>query len=100
MPPAIEHEPDFAVRAQVFSDRLKYYVDREQLTQRELIELTGLSRGTIQLLLNNRGSHKDADGTYKPPNPTLDVIWRLANALKVEVADLVDPERPLVPAEA
>jgi transcriptional regulator with XRE-family HTH domain len=98
--PAIEHQPDFAVRAQVFSDRLRHYVERAGLTQRELIELTGLSRGTIQLLLNNRGSHKDADGTYKPPNPTLDVIWRLAGALRIDVADLIDPNRPLADASA
>jgi transcriptional regulator with XRE-family HTH domain len=93
--PALEHEPDFGERAKQFGEKVRRRVDELGLTQRELIEKTALSRGYIQLLLNNRGSHKDEDGSYKPPNPTLDVIWRLAGALDVDVAYLVDPQRPV-----
>ena len=93
--PAAEHLPDFPERARLFSDKVRRRVEELDLTQRELIEATGLSRGYIQLLLNSRGSHKDEKGNYKSPNPTLDVIWRLASALKVDVAYLVDPEQPV-----
>lgn len=91
--PALEHEPDFAQRAKQFGEKVRRRVDELGLTQLELIEKTALSRGYIQLLLNSRGSHRGEDGAYKPPNPTLDVIWRLAGALDVDVAYLVDPER-------
>lgn len=93
--PSVEHEPDFAERAKQFGEKVRRRTDELGLTQRELIEKTGLSRGYIQLLLNSRGSHRDKGGVYKPPNPTLDVIWRLADALGVDVAYLVDPSRLL-----
>lgn len=93
--PAAEHLPDFAERARLFGEKVRRRTDDLGLTQRELIERTGLSRGYIQLLLNQRGSHREDDGSYKPPNPTLDVIWRLADALDIDVAYLVDPDRPV-----
>ena len=93
--PAAEHQPDFAERAKTFGEKVRRRAEELELTQRELIEKTGLSRGYIQLLLNNRGSHKDPEGRYKPLNPTLDVVWRLADALEVEIAYLADPERPV-----
>ncbi len=93
--PAAEHQPDFAERAKTFGEKVRRRTEELELTQRELIERTGLSRGYIQLLLNNRGSHKGEDGQYKPLNPTLDVVWRLADALDVEIAYLADPDRPV-----
>lgn len=65
------------------------------LSERKLAERASVSRGYISLLLKDRGSHKDAEGAYKLPNPTLDVIWRLADALEVDVAYLVDNSRPV-----
>ena len=59
------------------------------------MDRTGLSRGYIQLLLNTRGSHKDDAGEYRLPNPTLDVIWVLAQALDTDITYLVDPDRPI-----
>lgn len=92
--PAAEHLPDFAERAKLFATKVRHRHDKLGLTERQLIEHTALSRGYIQLLLNNRGGHKDPrTGAYRPPNPTLDVIWRLAEALEVDVAYLVDPDR-------
>lgn len=75
------------------SEKIRRRVNDLDLTQRDLMERTGLSRGYIQLLLNGRGSFKDSEGNYKSPNPTLDVLWRLASALEVDVAYLADPER-------
>lgn len=91
--PAADHQPDFAKRARLFGDKVRHRRYELGLTERELVEKTGLSRGYIQLLLNNRGGHKDPEtGTYKPVNPTLDVIWRLADALQVEASYLVDDD--------
>jgi transcriptional regulator with XRE-family HTH domain len=92
--PAADHQPEFAERAKLFGEKVRQRRNELGLTERELIELTGLSRGYIQLLLNNRGGHKDPKtGTYKPVNPTLDVIWRLADALQLDPSYLVDNER-------
>ena len=92
--PAADHQPEFAERAKLFGEQVRQRRNELGLTERELIELTGLSRGYIQLLLNNRGGHKDPKtGTYKPVNPTLDVIWRLADALQLDPSYLVDNER-------
>lgn len=91
--PAAEHPPDFAVRATLFAAKVRRAFDERGLTQRQLMDRTGLSEGYLKLLLNNRGGHKRPDGEYGPPNPTLDVIWRLAEALELDPAYLVDPER-------
>jgi transcriptional regulator with XRE-family HTH domain len=92
--PAADHLPEFAERSRRFGDKVRRRHDELGLTERELIERTGLSRGYIQLLLNNRGSHKDPEtGSYKPANPTLDVIWRLAEALELDAPYLVDNDR-------
>lgn len=92
--PAADHQPDFPERAKLFGDKVRRRRDELGLTERELIEKTGLSRGYIQLLMNNRGAHKDPKtGTYKPLNPTLDVIWRLADALDLDPSYLVDNTR-------
>jgi transcriptional regulator with XRE-family HTH domain len=93
--PAAEHEPDFAARAQLFAAKVRRGFEDSEMTQRQLIDATGLSRGYIQLLLNQRGSHKDEAGDYKPPNPTLDVVWRLADALELDLGYLVDPAEPV-----
>lgn len=92
--PAADHLADFAERAQLFGEKVRQRRNELRLTERDLIERTGLSRGYVQLLLNNRGGHKDpATGTYRPVNPTLDVIWRLAEALELDPSYLVDNSR-------
>lgn len=94
---ATDKAPDFANRAKLFGDKVRSRRAELGLSERRLAEETGLSRGYIALLLKDRGSHKDESGRYKPPNPSLDVIWRLADALHVEPAYLVDPSRPIEP---
>ncbi|MCL2542076.1 MAG: helix-turn-helix domain-containing protein [Nocardioidaceae bacterium] len=90
---ATEKAPDFAHRAKLFGDKVRSRRAELGLSERKLAEATGLSRGYVALLLKDRGSHKDGAGEYKPLNPTLDVIWRLAEALDVEPMYLVDPHR-------
>ena len=71
-----------------------------ELSERELARLTGLNRGYIHLLLHGRGSHKDADGNQRPANPSLEAIYRLADALEVDAGYLVDHGRGVVEPEA
>jgi transcriptional regulator with XRE-family HTH domain len=98
--PAHTPSPGSEERAALFSSKVRQRRHELKLTERDLIERTGLSRGYIQLLLNTRGSHKDpVTGTHKLPNPTLDVIWLLAQALEVNISYLVDPSRPVEPRE-
>jgi transcriptional regulator with XRE-family HTH domain len=92
--PAAEHLPEFAVRARLFGEKIRARHDELGLTERELIERTGLSRSYIQLLLNNRGTGKDRlTQEHGPVNPTLDVIWRLADALGLDPGYLLDSSR-------
>ena len=92
--PAHVSSPYFEARARLFGEKVRQRRHELGLTEMQLIERTGLSRGYIQLLLNSRGGHKDpATGEYRLPNPTLDVVWLLAEALEVEPAYLVDYNR-------
>lgn len=91
--PATDHAPDFAERAKLFGDKVRSRRAELGLSERKLAERASLSRGYVALLLKDRGSHKDDSGEYKLPNPTLDVIWRLAEALEVEPMYLVDSSR-------
>lgn len=91
--PATDHQPDFAEKAKLFGDKVRSLRAERGLSERKLAERASLSRGYISLLLKDRGSHKDPHGDYKLPNPTLDVIWRLAEALEVDPTYLVDSTR-------
>ncbi len=96
--PAAEHLPEFAVRARLFGEKIRARHDELGLTERQLIERTGLSRSYIQLLLNNRGTAKDrVTQQHGPVNPTLDVIWRLADALDLDPGYLLDSKRGVEP---
>jgi transcriptional regulator with XRE-family HTH domain len=95
--PATDHQPDFADRAKLFGDKVRSRRAELDLSERKLAERASISRTYVSLLLKDRGSHKDANGDYKLPNPTLDVIWRLAEALEVEPMYLVDYTRPVEP---
>ncbi len=66
---------------------------REQrgLTQERLAELSGISRNQIQNIERSRNNSTDPrTGRPGPGNARLDTIYRLADALEVEVAWLVD----------
>jgi len=93
--PAVEHEPDFADMASRFGEKLRHRAHDLNLTQRDIIDLTGISRSYIQSLWNGRGSNREPDGTFKPPNPTMDVIWRLSVALEVDKGYLTDTDREI-----
>jgi len=94
--PAHPHSDEFEERAKLFSAKVRNRVDELGMTQLDLVAGTGLSQGYLKLLLNGRGSHKDPKtGTYRAPNPTLDVIWKLADALDLEISYLADFNQPL-----
>jgi transcriptional regulator with XRE-family HTH domain len=88
--PAHPTSPAYPARAQAFSDQLKRLRDARGLTQEKLAERAGISRSRLQLLEWNRKDTRSKDG---PANPTLDVVWQLADALEVSLAELVDPKR-------
>lgn len=92
--PAHPHSPEFADHARRFSDKVRRRCGELGMSQRDLVSSTGLSPGYIKLLMNNRGSHADpVTGERKPPNPTLEVIWKLADALRIDAAYLMDRQR-------
>lgn len=93
--PAVEHEPDFAERASTFGEKVRLRASQLHLTQKDLIDQTGLSRSYVQLLWNGRGSHRRPDGTYQSPNPTMDIITRLSMVLQVDDGYLIDHRRPV-----
>lgn len=93
--PAHVHSADFAERADLFCAKVRQAFDDLGLTQLELVERTSLSQGYLKLLLNKRGSHRDKNGDYKPANPTLDVITKLAAGLELDIGYLVDSARPV-----
>lgn len=93
--PAHAHSAEFAERADLFCAKVRQAFDDLGLTQLELVERTSLSQGYLKLLLNKRGSHRDKDGNYKPANPTLDVITKLADGLELDIGYLVDSTRPV-----
>ena len=88
--PAVEHEPDFAERASMFGEKVRFRAHQLQLTQKDL---TGLSRSYVQLLWNGRGGHRRSDGTYQSPNPTMDILMRLSVVLRVDDGYLIDHQR-------
>ncbi|TYL55917.1 helix-turn-helix transcriptional regulator [Nocardioides sp. BGMRC 2183] len=80
--------PRYPDRAQAFSDRLKWLRNERGLSQTQVAELATISRTRYQQLEWNRKGPRDPDG---PANPTLDVLWQLADALDVTIGDLLDP---------
>lgn len=97
--PASAKNPDFAERSSAVAAKVRRRFDELGWTQQQLIERASISRTYVQALLNNRGSASPnrTDGSYKPFNPTLDVIWKLAEALDLDPAYLVDSRRPIEP---
>lgn len=62
------------------------------LTQEQLAERTGISRNQIQNIENNRNNSKDPRTGYPGPgNARLDTVFRLAEALKLDVTELISP---------
>lgn len=95
--PASAKNPDFAERSSVLAAKVRQRFYELGWTQQQLIDRTGISRTYVQAILNNRGSTSPDrdDGAYKPFNPTLDIIWKLADALDLDPAYLVDTTRPV-----
>lgn len=63
-----------------------------KMTQEELAEKAGISRNQVQNIEKNRNNSKDPKtGRPGPANAKLDTVFRLAEALQVEVVDLINP---------
>lgn len=75
---------------------------REQLrlTQEDLAELSGVSRNQIQNIEHSRNNSRDPrTSQLGRGNPRLDTVFALADALQVEVGELIDPTRGLSSAD-
>lgn len=60
------------------------------LTQEQLAERTGISRNQIQNIERNRNNQKDPKtGLPGPANARLDTVFLLAQALELDVTDLL-----------
>lgn len=63
------------------------------LTQEQLAERTGISRNQIQNIEKNRNNQKHPQtGLPGPANARLDTVFLLADALDLEVVDLLGPD--------
>lgn len=87
------HHPEFEVRAALLGKKIRHRRDEVKLTELDLMERTGLSRTYLQRLMNGRESRDPETGEYSLPNPSIDLIWTLADALVVHSNYLTDPGR-------
>ena len=91
---------DFAEAVALLGAKVAAVRELRGLTQTELANSVGMQRKSVQNIEYGRASMKGADGTYGPGNPKLDTVFQLAGALRVDLAYLVDPSRPVHPIPA
>lgn len=84
--PARPISAEYPARAREFSDRLKRLRVERGYSQEQLAHRAGISRTRLQLLEWNR---RDTRSKAGPANPTLDLVWQLADALEVSISDLL-----------
>lgn len=101
--PSRHRERPFPEAAELLGRKVAATRELRGLTQERLAELTGISRNQIQNIERSRNNTTDpTTGRPGPGNARLDTIYRLADALEVDVAWLVDrrdgrltpPDRP------
>lgn len=78
----------------VLADNLRHFMTAKQMTQAVLASRTGIGQTTISLYLSPENRAATTSGT--PPSPTLARVQLLADALGVDLWELL---RPLTPAE-
>jgi transcriptional regulator with XRE-family HTH domain len=78
----------------VLADNLLYFMEKRGMTQAQLAKRSGLGQTTISLYLRPGARGGTASGTA--PSPTLARVQALADALGVELWELL---RPLTPAQ-
>lgn len=90
---------DYRRAAELLGRKVAATRELRGLTQEQLADLTGIHRNQIQNIERNRNNRKDpVTGLPGPGNARLDTIFVLAEALRVELAWLVDPrDAGLVP---
>lgn len=75
--------------AETFSEALRYWMDRREMTQAALATRSGVGQTTISLYLRPAARSQTARGTTG--SPTLANIEALAKALRIDVLDLLRP---------
>lgn len=89
---------DYPRAAQTLGERVRLVREARGYTQEQLHDLTGIARNQIQNIEHNRNNTRDPS-TGRPGlgNARLDTVFLLAEALKVDVAYLIDPDVPNFP---
>jgi transcriptional regulator with XRE-family HTH domain len=89
--PERQRSRNYAKAAELLGRRVATTREIRGLTQEQLAELTGLSRNQVQNIERNRNNTKDpVTGKPGTGNARLETIFVLAEALRVDVAWLID----------
>lgn len=84
---------DYPRAAELLGAKVLALRQAQGLTQERLAELTGIHRNQIQNIEHSRNNQRDpATGRPGPGNARLDTVFLLAEVLKVDVKELVDPD--------
>ncbi|WP_353650347.1 helix-turn-helix transcriptional regulator [Nakamurella sp. A5-74] len=75
--------------AEHLGNRVREYREAHGLTQEQLAERAGISRNQVQNIEHSRNNSRDADGRQGSGNPRLDTVFALADALNIEVSELL-----------
>ncbi|WP_163540899.1 helix-turn-helix domain-containing protein [Occultella kanbiaonis] len=82
---------DWSELAVRLGDRVRTLREEQGMSQERLAELSEVSRNQIQNIEHSRNNLKDPEtGRPGAGNPRLYTVFRLADALGVEVSELID----------
>lgn len=95
--PARRSSQDWPRASQLLGQKVATLREIRGLSQEDLASVTGISRNQVQNIEHSRNNTRDSRGQPGPGNPRLETVFRLAAALQVDPAYLVDPKRPVHP---
>ena len=90
--------PEYLRAAELLGRKVQAMREARGFTQEDLAEHTGIHRNQIQNIEKNRNNTKDpVTGLPGPGNARLETVFRLADALRVDICYLVDPKVEVLP---
>lgn len=95
--PGPRSSQDWPRASQLLGQKVATLREIRGLSQEDLASVTGISRNQVQNIEHSRNNTRDSRGRPGPGNPRLETVFRLAAALQVDPAYLVDPKRPVHP---
>ncbi|MDT0201004.1 helix-turn-helix transcriptional regulator [Nocardioides sp. AE5] len=92
--------PAIAHVSAVLGRKVQAAREARRMTQEELAHRAGISRNHVQNIERSRNNQRDPEtGKVGPANPRLSTIYAVADAFRVDVTWLMDPEIPIVAME-